>query len=386
MRLTSWIFQSIRKVVPDFEVIFIDPCWQKSLEDYNKLKISIFFYELFKEFEFLITYELDAWVFRDEVEYWCKKDYDYIGAPWTDFCHYKGEILEGVGNSGFSLRKVTSCINSLRSLRILRVLDQYKNFNWKGMLARLPKLSGQLVGAFSETEIKLDLHEDIFWCKVLPSYLNNRKYNSKLIQFLSTVLVRNKYIIALKDVAMQFSFETEAENFFKLNNEKLPFGCHAWEKYEPVFWKEFILIHQLVRQEKAQADVITEEVKDIKVSRMGRVKSFLRRLPLVGTITDGFQKTPVASSNVIKGLNNEIINNGNSKNVTVDIDGDNNQIVIGANTYIKDALIYLRGDNHKVIIEENCHFGGGELWIEDNNCSIIIHAKTTIETWAPGSH
>ena len=52
-----------KKAVPDFEVIFIAPSWLASLKTYNKLKYSRYFYNLFNQYDFILTYELDAFVF-----------------------------------------------------------------------------------------------------------------------------------------------------------------------------------------------------------------------------------------------------------------------------------------------------------------------------------
>jgi hypothetical protein len=56
----------------------------------------------------MLIYQLDAWVFKDDLMKWCNKGYDYIGAPWfEDFGSYeKGKKLWRVGNGGFSLRKI----------------------------------------------------------------------------------------------------------------------------------------------------------------------------------------------------------------------------------------------------------------------------------------
>ena len=40
--------------------------------------------------------------------------------------------------------------------------------------------------------------------------------------------------------SIAFSFEVKPSLLFEMNKQKLPFGCHAWEKYEPEFWKQFI--------------------------------------------------------------------------------------------------------------------------------------------------
>ena len=46
----------------------------------------------------------------------------------------------------------------------------------------------------------------------------------------------------LKD-AIDFAFEQSPGYLFELNNNTLPFGCHAWNRYETnSFWREYILI------------------------------------------------------------------------------------------------------------------------------------------------
>src|SRR6478609_8254437 len=100
---------SYRNTIHQFEVLYIDEKWQKNVYSYNKLKLSNHFYDLFKDFEFLLTYELDAFVFRDELLFWCDKNFDYIGAPWfKGFATEPSTEILGVGNSGFSLRKIKS--------------------------------------------------------------------------------------------------------------------------------------------------------------------------------------------------------------------------------------------------------------------------------------
>jgi hypothetical protein len=40
--------------------------------------------------------------------------------------------------------------------------------------------------------------------------------------------------------AAKFSMEVKAPILFEKNSNRLPFGCHAWEKYETVFWRNHI--------------------------------------------------------------------------------------------------------------------------------------------------
>lgn len=45
------------------------------------------------------------------------------------------------------------------------------------------------------------------------------------------------------DVALKFAFEVNPSYLYDINNEKLPFGCHAFEKYEyNTFWQKHIKI------------------------------------------------------------------------------------------------------------------------------------------------
>ncbi len=65
-------------------------------------------------------------------------------------------------------------------------------------------------------------NEDFFWCLVVQK---NFKW------FKVPALV----------TASKFSMEANARMLYKSNNNQLPFGCHAWERYDVEFWKPFIM-------------------------------------------------------------------------------------------------------------------------------------------------
>lgn len=227
--------QKYREVVPDCQVMFIAREWLSSVQQYNKLKISKYFYDLFRDYEYLLTYELDAWVFRDELLYWCDKGYDYIGAPWFEGYGEPGEKKEiiGVGNSGFSLRNVSSCqkiwqrLERLKSIdetwkriffsryiitkTVVRFLNSYFHFNLS------KPVSGVFIDHFE------GIKDDGFWAEHVQSHFLDFK-------------------VASPECGMRFSFEVGSTLLYKMTKGSLPFGCHAWEKYEPEFWKQFIPI------------------------------------------------------------------------------------------------------------------------------------------------
>lgn len=80
----------------------------------------------------------------------------------------------------------------------------------------------------------------------------------------------------------------------------------------------------------------------------------------------------------IQGINNCISNHGYIKNVLIDIQGNNNEIIIEKYSCLKETKIIIQGSNHKLIIGEHCTFSG-ELWFEDEYCEIQIGDNTTIE-------
>lgn len=181
-----------------------------SVRDYNRMMMSPAFYERFAAFEYLLIHQLDAFVFRDELQEWCARGFDYVGAPWRgmrfpddpDWVRLLGPFMPSenekqwndrthVGNGGLSLRRVaTFC-------RILSKLDEVKNV-WG------------------------DRHEDAFWGIAARLCMPDTEYR-----------------VPSEEEAMSFAWETRPEECF-LQLGRLPFGCHAWDKVAPAFWRPWI--------------------------------------------------------------------------------------------------------------------------------------------------
>lgn len=135
-----------------------------NIEAYNHLMLSANFYEMFTDYEFMLIYQLDAWCFRNRLKEWCNKGYDYIGAPWTD-----GKI----GNGGFSLRKISTCIKIMSDKNKLKEWlskpsgfhneDGY--FSWYGGL-NLPQCSEAINFSIETYYNGVDLNE-LFGCHKL---------------------------------------------------------------------------------------------------------------------------------------------------------------------------------------------------------------------------
>ena len=97
---------------------FPDRCFESRLSYSHLLTCKEFYSRFSDKYENILIYQLDAWVFKDELSEWCDSDYDYIGAPWCHLCRIgKKDGCDGmksfVGNGGLSLRKVRTMVEKL---------------------------------------------------------------------------------------------------------------------------------------------------------------------------------------------------------------------------------------------------------------------------------
>ena len=188
-----------------------------SINGYNKLCKSLAFYKKFSKYDYMLIYQLDSWVFNDDLIYWCNKKYDYVGAPWFKNygSHENGDKLWNVGNGGFSLRKISWFIKVL---------------SWKGPIMRRIILKHFSI---------LDILFFFVWHNTWRTYsLSGRNED----QFFSLDM-RNSWIpptIPKCEEAALFSFEKSPHYLFKITGQ-LPFGCHAYLKYDyDGFWSQYI--------------------------------------------------------------------------------------------------------------------------------------------------
>ena len=98
-------------------VVRFDDNYFKDTLSYSLLCLSIDFYKSFIAYEYILVYQLDAFVFDNRLLEFCEMGYDYIGAPVP--CECWGELPFHVGNGGFSLRKVSSVISVLKRKDII---------------------------------------------------------------------------------------------------------------------------------------------------------------------------------------------------------------------------------------------------------------------------
>lgn len=204
---------------------FFDMSFFNGIMGYNRLCLNSDFYKRFQQYEYMLIYQLDAWVFKDELALWCSKGYDYIGAPWfRHFGRYEdGNKFMAVGNGGFSLRRIEKMICILTSHKPLyRKYPLKINSVWR------------MIHAFF---FHLGFHNNI----------RNTLHNNKMYEDILLCIEFDKTRMKLKkpdlEEASKFAFEKSPSYLFEITKHKLPFGCHAFMKNDfETFWKEYIII------------------------------------------------------------------------------------------------------------------------------------------------
>lgn len=194
---------------------------------YNRLMLSVGFYQAFHR-EYILIYQPDCLVFRDELDFWVAQGYDYIGAPWlrsraevplvkkiwdggwawvkTQINHGgngrvqkdKSLLYNAVGNGGFSLR---------RRQKFIEVLEKL----------------APVVQVYLKPENQSTFYaEDVFF-SIEPQ--------------------RHGLAFSKPDyrTACRFAIENKPEFGLNLNNGKLPFGCHRWNKENREFWMKILM-------------------------------------------------------------------------------------------------------------------------------------------------
>ncbi|MBQ2301270.1 MAG: hypothetical protein II279_07285 [Bacteroidaceae bacterium] len=223
---------------------FFDKGYFDSTAHYSDLCFSEDFYLRFCEYEYMLICQPDAWVFRDELDYWCNQGYDFIGAPI--FFPYNPKkftrIFYGVGNGGFCLRRIEHCLNVIRS-------DWHTTFLKPSMLAKIYWYAFLYNEEYKNNILKRLGLLPLFLLKVFG-------FRNTIAQFRKTgceedmifsVWAKNAWgqtcRVPDEKMAARFSLEVNPEYLYNKVGKQLPFGCHAFEKWEyESFWKKHIKI------------------------------------------------------------------------------------------------------------------------------------------------
>lgn len=239
---------------PGGRIVRFHPDYFRSLHDYSRLLLTEEFYRAFEGFEFLLIHQLDCLVFSDQLAQWTARGDDFIGAPWI--------IQNGkshrwsTGNGGFSLRRLEGMRRVLASRKFThtapkRMLDQLAHLDrerhvlpnaWLRHWAPISDDADVSPGRWRGANVD-DIRRRIFW-KIqggVKAYLDQITYHEDVFWSQVAPVLDPAFRVTPPDIAVRFAFEQEARWCFEKTGGELPFGCHAWHKYDRAFWEPFLL-------------------------------------------------------------------------------------------------------------------------------------------------
>jgi len=182
----------------------------RGYKGYNRMLTSAGFYAAFCDMDYVLICHPDAWVFRDEVDFWLDRGYDLVAPPWLAKRVYRTWLFKvalafvqhvlrrkselryrlfcRIGNGGLSLRRVDAFIE---------VSKKYE----------------REIGAF----IEAGGNEDVVWA--FATELSKPHWRE----------------------AAQFGLDVKPAYGYRVNGHRLPMGCHGFlHGHRAGFWSEFI--------------------------------------------------------------------------------------------------------------------------------------------------
>jgi hypothetical protein len=202
------------------KVFHFDDKYFKSTVGYNRLLMSIEFYQRFVEFKFILICQLDVYVIYDRLDYWIHKGMDNVGAPIFEGYTKPTLNLKAKGNNGgFCLRNTKSCIKVLSELKFtysdLSPL-WYMEKLWYWKIYRIVR--DGFIFNYNINFLKPVINEDIFWSVIVPYRFT-------------------WFTVCSAEEAKFFAYDANPRFLFEKSNNIYPMAIHAWERYD----KEFVL-------------------------------------------------------------------------------------------------------------------------------------------------
>lgn len=196
----------------------------KSISGYNRLMLSDAFYQSFSEYDFILIYQLDCFVFDDQLQEWCMRGYDYIGAPWLS-TYQSPDLIKSVKE------------NFLRKYHIIRNIRDKENPDLPSQ-KQFQNTVGN--GGFSLRRVAKFIDVCRKYREEIDLYNRNDHHTYNEDVFFSIELNRLRPVLKIPNykIASHFALENSPEIGLALNKGKLPFGCHDWDEYVD-FWRPY---------------------------------------------------------------------------------------------------------------------------------------------------
>ena len=227
LNMSDWLMEG--ESIERFEDSYFD-----SIKGYNRLLTSSQFYGRFDAFSHILICQLDCLVFRNEITLWAASGFDYIAAPWfRKFLNDPSGGLWRIGNGGFSLRNVQSHLRVLKQ----RILPNYI-YPHHGWSPWEPTKAQDELGLYEKmTPWYRRMNPFARWTTIEEELLRHPR-NEDLFWSLEAPKFDSSFRVASANEALPFAFEMAPRWCFEKNDNKFPFGCHAWARYDRKFWEQ----------------------------------------------------------------------------------------------------------------------------------------------------
>lgn len=204
----------------------------ESRQGYNELMLWDGFYEQFLDYQYILIHQLDAFVFEDNLEEWCDKGFDYIGAPWLRENKYI-DVFKAV--KSIVLSALHTWFNIKQPNTDLPTEIQFENKVGNGGLSlrrvqKFYKACKKENAALAKYRDRTEhyFNEDVWW----GIEVNRKSLALKIPGYKTAVF---------------FSIENHPERAFELTGGALPFGCHAFNVHLD-FWKRQLAFESVFRR------------------------------------------------------------------------------------------------------------------------------------------
>lgn len=195
----------------------------KGISGYNRLMLSAEFYKAFLDYEYILIYQMDCFVFSDQLNFWCSQNWDYIGAPWIKKTYHKNPLA-------LQFAKIKNAFNTRFNRADNSIPNQYQLDNQVGN------------GGFSLRRTHKFYDLCLVMKPIIDHYLAAKGNLHNEDVFWSIEVNRAKRVLNIPNcqMALNFAVEVPPIRANQLKETNLPFGCHDWDRYAD-YWRPIFI-------------------------------------------------------------------------------------------------------------------------------------------------
>lgn len=267
LRLYDWVFigpAGLRDYVKHMSTLVrldnvryedFDERYFLNIAGYNRLCKSKELYTRFDSYEYMLICQLDCLVFGESLEPWIRKQESFYGALLYSGYTCGNDFIECQygRNGGLSLRRVHDFLSCLEKKRLIPLVT-YRGISIRGAscLYRIRIYISRVIFCMTAGRFQAKINEDLFWTVCMPFIFPHFK-------------------VADQNSSMLFSMErVSREKAEELANNRsvIPFGCHAWERYDYGMWLRLIVKHNLADTRSREYFCIDSDGVRLKENQM----------------------------------------------------------------------------------------------------------------------